>query len=48
MNRVDKTYKDTWERRKILLNGMGCKEYLNSEHWKKVKQKALKRKRFNA
>ena len=48
LNKIEKNFNETWETRNVVLKeiNMSYIEYLNSEHWKKLKQKTLKRKRY--
>ena len=46
MLHFDKTYTDTWERRKALLNGITYQSYLLSNHWVNLHHKLVRRKRF--
>ena len=48
MKTLDDTYEDTWIRRseKLKESGMSYIEYLNSEHWFSVKEKASKRSNY--
>ena len=44
MKDIDYTYNDTWERRGKNMIHKSYEDYLNSDWWKNIKQKALKRK----
>lgn len=48
LNRVEADFKETWTTRETVLSeiGMTYSQYLNSAHWKSVKEKTLKRKRY--
>jgi hypothetical protein len=48
LNKIESGFKETWQVRDVVLKeiGMTYAEYLKSDHWKKVKQKASRRKRF--
>lgn len=45
---LDYTYQDTWQRRQGRLEtlGMNYEEYLMSQHWQDIRNKALKRKNY--
>lgn len=43
---LDYTYQDTWDRRFKNLKGMSYQDYLKSDHWKGVKEKASKRENY--
>lgn len=45
--KVDRTYKDTWETRDKSLLGKSYRDFLKSSHWKKVKAKTLRRKKYS-
>ena len=47
MAKVDRTYEDTWNTRNESLLGKSYKDFLKSSHWKKVKAKALRRKKYS-
>lgn len=44
MKEIDYTYADTWIRRDSNMINNTYKEYLESDWWKKIKEKAQKRK----
>jgi Zn finger protein HypA/HybF involved in hydrogenase expression len=48
LNKIEANYKETWETRDIVLKELGItyKEYLESSHWKNIKKKASRRKRY--
>jgi uncharacterized lipoprotein len=48
--KIESDFYETWKTRAIVLSeiGMTYSEYLNSEHWKKVKDKASKRKVYQS
>lgn len=43
MEEIDYTYEDTWIRRESNLNNITYKDYLSSDWWKAIKDKALSR-----
>jgi hypothetical protein len=40
---LDEIYADTWGRREDNLGSLTYKEYLSSDHWREVREKALAR-----
>ena len=48
LRKIEQDFKETWQTRDIVLKeiGMTYKQYLSSDHWKKLKEKTLKRKRY--
>jgi len=48
LNKEEVTYKETWANRDIVLSeiGMTYKEYLSSDHWKELKKRASRKKRY--
>jgi len=48
LNKIESNQYETWNIRSVVLKEIGLtyQEYLSSEHWKKLKQKTLRRKRF--
>lgn len=43
---LDEIYADTWDRREHNLAGMTYGEYLESDHWQRVKEKATSRSNY--
>ena len=48
LNKIEKDFNETWKIRDIVLKeiNMSYIDYLKSEHWKKLKLKTLRRKRY--
>ena len=46
MSKLDNTYQDTWNTRIKNLNGLTYQEYLESDHWERVKYKASLRSNY--